>query len=136
MKTLNLKFSIIFSYKTVNFLLCTFNKSLSYSYQGDNFHIIYLLYIFKIGRLTECLVFCSMNLLSQCVAHLTHMVGTIIKVLSAVATRPADGALAFIAGAMVDASCSILTRIELLGAESNLSLTKLSCVASWTRAGI
>lgn len=64
------------------------------------------------------------------------MVGTIVKVLSAVAARPAEGALALIVGAVVDTSCSVLTRIELLGAEGNLSLTKLSCVTSWTCARV
>lgn len=69
-------------------------------------------------------------------AYLAHVVGTIIKVLSAVDTRPAESALAFIISVVVDAGCSIFTRIKLLGAKGNFLFTKLPCEASWTGAGV
>lgn len=72
----------------------------------------------------------------SCVAHLTHVVGTVIKVLSTVVTRPAKDALAFISCVMVDAGCPILTGIELLSAEGNFLFTELSCEASWTSARV
>lgn len=64
------------------------------------------------------------------------MVGTVIKVLGAVATRPAKGALAFIVSVMVDAGCPIFTRVKLLSAERNLPFTKLSCEAGRTGTGV